>query len=374
MYLLFSSDLLTAFGFGLVAPLLQLHLLGRGLPLSALAGGASLTLLVCLISGLPAGMIADRYGCRVVLQSAAVLQVLALWRQLTASNPGAIYQSAALAGIALALFSSAKLPLLSHLLPSRRLASTLALLRGLNSLVGAAGGGVAALLCARSVGRPTVLWLGTLLVGLSCLPLLWLPDSPHCFSVRWLQLPTFRRDRDWRLPLAGALMMASCSLLTPYASLLLARGGCSDSQIAISFAVWQALGWLAWPVLAQARQATTALLSGALLTLGGCALLLALPLPRLLWWSCWLPWQLALVLGQSLFPAALLQQNRRAVRYAKLNLLQTAAAMLGTALGGALLAGPAAAVYGAATATGWLAWLLLPRHRQHRCEQRASSQ
>jgi hypothetical protein len=202
--------------------------------------------------------------------------------------------------------------------------------------------------------------LGALSISLAIIPLLLLPTAKQHYSFRSLVRPRWRKDIR-RLLLGFSLAAIGYSLLTPFANLLLTARGFSASSISLTFSVWQAAAFLAWPMSVFASQKLLTPLPMSLAMLSATTLLLAFPLPASWWWFVWLLWQLLLVLVQSLFQANLGRQSKRAMNFAGLSMLQTGAAILGTVGGRWLLPTHNGLIYWLAAGSCLSAWLILPR-------------
>lgn len=337
MYYLLCSDLLSALGYGQILPLLNLSLLQRGLSLSVVATGASLLLVVCFVSSLPAGMLADRFGCKPALIAGALLQAASAFGQVTTATPLGLYAASLAGGLALALFSSAKVPLLAQLAPEAKVGAAIARSRAAGGLGCVAGAALAAALCLHDTGLRLALWVGVLVTCLAVIPLLWLPNKPAT-AKRNQRRNTHRAASLLPLQL-GVLFLASVgySLLTPFINLLLSLRGFSPATISASFSLWQLLPLVAYPCTIWLSHLNRKPLPFALLALAVCTLCLAYPLPKAFWWGLWLCWQAALTIAQCLMHTSLAKSTRKATSFAGLSMLQTMAAVIGTQGGGLLL-------------------------------------
>lgn len=340
MYQLLCSDLLSTFGYGQILPLLSLSLLRRGLSLPEIALGTSLLLLTCFACSLPAGLFADLYGHKQALLCGALLQAVAAWGQITATTPSALYASSLLSGLSLALFSGAKVPMLSRIIPGAKLGSAIAACRAIAGLGTVLGSAVAALISWRNPKAGGALWLGATTINLALIPLLWLPSGQSGVSLRLVQRPHWRSRPLLRLMATVFLAAIGYSLLTPYISLLLDGRGFSLGLISASFSAWQLVALAAWPLALWLDRLHQRSLPPVLLFLASLTLLLACPLPQACWWGLWLLWQVALNLVQCLLQSALARVTRRAISFSGLAMLQTVAAIIGAQGGSRLLSRP----------------------------------
>ncbi len=338
MYYLLCSDLLSALGYGQILPLLNLSLLQRGLNLSTVATGASLLLLACFAFSLPAGVFADQLGCKPALVIGALLQTASAWGQVNTTTTWGLYAANLAGGLALALFSGAKVPMLTRLAPEAELGAAIARSRAIGGLGSVAGAAMAAAFCWQNGELRQILWVGALITSLSIIPLLWLPNRQAASRT-----PVHRhRIQRTAGPLPrqlGVLFLASIgySLLTPFINLLLSRRGFPPAAISASFSVWQLLPLLAYPSVIRLSRMRRQPLPLALLSLATITLCLAGLLPKALWWGLWLCWQAALTIVQCLMHSSLAASTRRATSFAGLSMLQTLAAVIGTQVGGLLL-------------------------------------
>ncbi|MGI6358597.1 MAG: MFS transporter [Bacillota bacterium] len=339
MYQLIWSDLLSTFGYSQIHPLLSLWLLEQGFSLPAIALGSSLLLATSFICSLPAGLLADRLGNRTALLAAGGLQGVAAWGQIAATTPRALYLANVWGGLALALFSSAKLPLLGQSVPAAGLATAVAKARAAASLGSVLGGATAAWICWRYSDMRYALLLGASTVSLALLPLLWLPRSSKRPS-SGAGSPGRRLRGNWQRILSVCFLAAiGYSLITPYASLLLDQRGFSAGSISASFSLWQLLAVVAWPLTRCLSRAGRSL-PATLLTLASLTLLLAPRSPNHYWWGLWLLWQIALYTVQCLLQTAIALSTQRAVPFASLSMLQTVAVIVGLQAGSRLLTHP----------------------------------
>jgi MFS family permease len=340
MYQLIWSDLLSTFGYSQIHPLLCLWLLQQGFSLSTIAFGASLLLATCFICSLPAGLMADWLGHRTALIAAGSLQGLAAWGQISATTPLALYLANAGGGLALALFSSTKLPLLGQGVPANLLTTAVAKTRAAASLGSVLGGAATAWICWRYSDFRYALLSGAVSVSLALVPLLWLPSTARRLKPS-VSAPGTLQGGGWKRTLSVCFVAAiGYSLITPYTSLLLDQRGFSASSISASFSIWQLLAVAAWPLTRWLGRRGRPSLPATLLTLASLTLLLATRSPNRCWWALWLLWQAALYTAQCLLQTTMALSTHRAVPFASLSMLQTLAAIIGLQAGSRLLAHP----------------------------------
>lgn len=336
MLLLLLSDLLSTWGHSQILALFNFHLLALGHELTAIGNLNASTLISSLICSLPAGILADWLGYRSTLIVAALIQASAITLQLTAPSTSQLVSAGALLGVALALFTAAKVPQISLLAAKRNLPETLALFRGLTSAGGVLGGITAAWISHLTGKISWAILVGALLLYLATLPLLLLPKIPSPrFGV--YSFPLLRPGP--RNGLLGSFFCCTlgASLISPYLNLLLHNRGLPLPLIGISFSAWQVAAVIAWPLTATLRRMRHPLLF-ALAGLSLLGYLASQPQAQLSWWLILFAWQLYLCLSLNFYYGQFASQvGAGGMRFAYLGLLYTSGSIIGTHWGGILL-------------------------------------
>ncbi len=335
MHWLLLGDFLSTWGYSQVLALLNLHLLQQGFELGTIGLANSVSFLTGSLLAIPAGLLSDLYGYRTGLTLSFASLGTAVWLKLYAHSPLLLCIAFGLVGAATALSSAAKTPAIATLTRTSKLPSALALCRALAS-VGAVGGGLtAAWLSAQSGGHDLALGVGAGIASVAFLPLLALPRDYRRVRILLFSPKRFSKPSA-EMPLVPfALFCIASSCVFPFINVALAERGISTSGIGLSFAAFQAVAVLAWPLThLLGRSLSLGLRISLVGLLIACGWLCFMG-PLHIWWLGWLVWHVCIGTGYSFFYARFGgADSNQGSFFALLGLLQMAAAAVGSWCGG----------------------------------------